>query len=153
MPLALAAKDLREHQKYGWGEVGDVTKYTLAAAAEGKTVADTRELGRRLENELMDALAVEPLCGGITVIREPHSSWEQTAFFEFTAKSYPLQEQKAYLNLHLNYQPGSKVFGWDLFPYKAGRKSAGRLVTGEGDASKAAKQICIVASGRGATIR
>ena len=48
MLLALAAKDLREHQKYGWGEVGDVTKYTLAAAAEGKTVADTRELGRRL---------------------------------------------------------------------------------------------------------
>ena len=29
----------------------------------------------------------------------------------------------------------------------------GSLVSGEGDASKAAKQICIVASGRGATIR
>jgi hypothetical protein len=72
-----AVKDSRQHQKYGWGEVGDATKYTLAAAAECKTVRDTRELGRRLENELIDALAVEPLCGGVTVIREPHSTWEK----------------------------------------------------------------------------
>jgi hypothetical protein len=55
--------------------------------------------------------------------------------------------------LHLDYQPGSKVFGWTLFPNKAGMKPEGNFVSGEGTASKAAKQICIVASGRGAMIR
>jgi hypothetical protein len=55
--------------------------------------------------------------------------------------------------LHLDYQPGSKVFGWTLFPNKAGMKPDGNFVSGEGTASKAAKQICIVASGRGAMIR
>jgi hypothetical protein len=67
--------------------------------------------------------------------------------------NYALKQQKAYWNLHLDYQPGSRVFGWTLFPNKAGMKSDGNLVSGEGTASKAAKQICIVASGRGATIR
>jgi hypothetical protein len=148
-----AVKDAREHQKYGWGEVGDATKYTLAAAAECKSVRDTRELGRRLENELIDALAVEPLCGGVTVIREPHSGWEKESFFEFLKTSGPLKEQKSYWNLHLDYNPGVKVFGWTLFPNKAGMKSDGAEVDGEGTATKAAKQICIVASGRGATIR
>ena len=148
-----AVKDAREHQKYGWGEVGYATKYTLAAAAECKTVRDTRELGRRLENELLDALAVEPICGGVIVIREPHSDWEKTAFSEFLAKSDSLKEQKAYWDLHLDYNPGDKDFGWSMFPHKAGRKSDGALMSGEGDAAKSAKQICIVASGRGATIR
>jgi hypothetical protein len=148
-----AIKDTREHQKYGWGDVGDATKYTLAAAAECKTVRDTRELGRRLENDLVDALAVEPICAGVTVIREPHSDWEKAAFAKFLESSYPLQEQKAYWDLHLDYNPGVKVFGWTLFPNKAGRKPNGPMVNGEGTASKAAKQICIVASGRGATIR
>jgi hypothetical protein len=69
------------------------------------------------------------------------------------AKSYSLQEQKAYWDLHLDYQPGSKVFGWTMFPNKAGRNRDGAFVNGEGDAAKAAKQICIVASGRGAAIR
>jgi hypothetical protein len=148
-----ALKDARQHQKYGWGEVGEATKYTLVAAAECKTVRDTRELGRQLENDLVNALAVEPLCAGVTVIREPHSSWEKTAFSEFLEKSQPLKEQKAYWNLHLDYNPGVKAFGWTLFPNKAGMKSDGPEVDGEGTATKAAKQICIVASGRGAAIR
>ena len=64
-----------------------------------------------------------------------------------------MKQQKAFWDLHLDYWPGSKVFGWTAFPNKAGMKPDGAFVSGEGDASKAAKQICIVASGRGATIR
>jgi hypothetical protein len=148
-----AVKDAREHQKYGWGDVGDMTKYILAGAAECKSVPDTRELGRRLESDLIDALAVEPICAGVAVIREPHQNWEEAAFAQYLESSYPLQVQKAYWDLHLDYNPGVKVFGWTLLPNKAGRKPDGPMVNGEGTASKAANQICIVVSGRGATIR
>jgi hypothetical protein len=145
-----SAKAARAAQKYGWGESSEGTKAVLAGAAECKTVRDTRELGRRLENELTDALAAEPVCAGITVIRDPHPDFDGVGVSQ---TNYALKQQKAYWNLHLDYQPGSRVFGWTLFPNKAGMKSDGNLVSGEGTASKAAKQICIVASGGGATIR
>src|SRR2546423_337196 len=63
-----AVRAVRDSQKLGWGEVTDeTTKQTLAGAAECRSVRDTRALGRRLENDLIDALAVEPLCGGISM--------------------------------------------------------------------------------------
>jgi hypothetical protein len=42
-----------------------------------------------------------------------------------------------------DYNPGVKVFGWTLFPSKAGRKPDGPMVNGEGTTSKAAKLVCI----------
>ena len=104
-----AAKDLREHQKYGWGDVGDATKYILAGAAECKSVRDTRELGRRLENDLINALAVEPLCRDITMMRDPHPDFDGGGLSD---SNYAIKQQKAHWNLHLDYQPASKVFGW-----------------------------------------
>jgi hypothetical protein len=141
---------VRDAQKYGWGEVDESTKTILAGAAECKSLRDTRELGRRLENELTDALAVEPICAGITMMRDPHPDFDGGGVSQ---TNYDLRQRKAHWDLHLDYQPGSKVFGWTLFPNKAGMKPDGNFVSGEGTASKSAKQICIVASGRGATIR
>jgi hypothetical protein len=146
-----AAKTVRDWQKFGWGEVTDeTTKSILAGAAECKSVRDTRELGRRLENELIDALAVEPLCAGVTMIRDPHPDFDGGGFSQ---SNYAIKQQKVHWDLHLDYQPGSKVFGWTMFPNQAGMKPDGPFLNGEGTVSKAAKQICIVASGRGATIR
>ena len=77
-----ALETVHTWQKYGWGEVTDeTTKYILAGAAECKSVRDTRELGRRLENELIDALAIEFLCAGVTVIRDPHPDFDRTGNF------------------------------------------------------------------------
>lgn len=139
-------------KKFGWGEVTDeTTKSILAGAAECKSVRDTREVGRRLENDLIDALAVEPVCAGVTMMRDPHPNFDGGG--SFSQSNYAIKQQKAYWDLHLDYQPGSKVFGWTMFNNIAGMKPDGPFVNGEGTASKAAKEICIVASGRGATIR
>src|SRR5205814_2900963 len=110
------------------------------------SVRDRRELGRHLENDVIDALAVEPLCGGVSVVRDPHPDFDGGGFSQ---TSFAMKQERAHWNLHFDYQPGSKVFGWTMFPNKAGMKSNGAFVSGEGDPSKAAKQICIVAAGRG----
>jgi hypothetical protein len=132
------------------GGFGEITRDSLDGAAECKSVRDTRELGRRVENKLIDALAVEPLCAGITVIRDPHPDFDHGGV---SLDNLAIRREKPYWDLHLDYQPGSKVFGWTMFPNKAGMTFDGALVNGEGTASIAARQICIVASGRGATIR
>jgi hypothetical protein len=134
-------------QKSGFGLLNDES---IAGLAECKSVRDTRDLGRRLENALIDALAVEPLCNGVTVIRDRHPDHDGGGFSQ---ENYAIKQSKPHWDLHLDYQPGSKAFGWTLYPNKAGMKPDGAFVNGEGTAPKAARQICIVASGHGATIR
>ena len=142
---------VRDIQRVDRGYVNDDTaKNILAGAAECRSVRDTRELGRRLENELIDALAVEPLCAGVTMIRDPHPDFYGGGFSQ---DNYAIRQEKPNWDLHLDYQPGSKVFGWTMFSNKAGMRSDRPFVNGEGTAPTAAKQICIIASGRGATIR
>lgn len=133
-------------------EPADWVKDTITAAAECRSVRDFRELGRRLENELTDALAVEPLCGGVTVIRDPHPDFDKLKN-GFSKANDDVKQKQPFWDLHLDYRPGEKVFGWTLFPNKAGMKSDGPLVSGDGDTIKAAKQICTVVTRRGATIR
>ena len=132
-------------QKSGNGLVDETT----AGAAQCKSVSDTRLLGRQLENSVIDALAVEPLCGRVTVIRDPHPSYDGG----ISISNAQLRQKKPYWDLHIDLQPGSKVLGWTLFPDEPGMKSAGPLVNGQGTAPMAARQICIVVTGRGATIR
>jgi hypothetical protein len=95
-----AAKTVREFQKFGWGEVkDDTTRNILAGAAECKSVRDMRELGRRLENELIDALAVEPVCAGVTMMRDPHPDFEGGGYSQ---SNYAIKQQKAYCILIIN---------------------------------------------------
>jgi hypothetical protein len=78
-----ATKTIRDLANNPLGlEPADWVKDTVTAAAECKSVRDTRELGTRLENELTDALAVEPLCAGVTVIRDPHPDFNGGNFSE-----------------------------------------------------------------------
>jgi len=71
-----ARQVVRSAQKLGW-PVDDISKDVIAAADECRSVRDYRELGRRMESELLNALAVNPLCAGLTVIREPHTVLEK----------------------------------------------------------------------------
>jgi hypothetical protein len=118
-------------------------------------VRDTREFGRRLENELLDALAVNPRCGGVTVIRDPHPDYDEGGRWSATKEAnYNLRQQKPYWDLHLDYNPGHKEYGWTLFPTKAGgRADYPGMVSGEGATLKVAGEICIVVTVRGANIR
>jgi hypothetical protein len=122
---------------------------TVAAAIECKTVRDPRELGRRLENDVVKALAVEPLCFQVTVVKDPDRNYDAGSSFASRA-NFAIRQKKPFWDLHLDYRPGSKVFGWHLFPNDAGLKSSGPLASGEGTKTEAANQICSVASGRGA---
>jgi hypothetical protein len=138
--------------KSGLGEVND--ENISAGAAECRSVHDTRELGRRLENEVIDALAAEPLCAGITMIRDPHPEFDRGGFSEkLSQDNHKLKQAYPHWDLYLDYQPGGKVFGWAMFKNKAGMRPDGPLLNGEGNAPKAAKAICIIASDRGGTIR
>jgi hypothetical protein len=85
-------------------------------------------------------------------MRYPHPDFDRIKD-GFSRAVYDLRQNKPYWDLHLDYQPGSKVFGWTLFPNEAGMKSSGPFVSGEGNAAKAASQICTVVTRRGATIR
>jgi hypothetical protein len=140
----LASKTIRDGLEADW------VKDIVTGAAECRTVRDARELGTRLENELADALAVEPLCAGVTVIRDPHPKFNGG---NFSQANYAIKQKKLFWDLHLDYRPGSKVFHWTLFPNDAGMKSSGPPIDGEGNPDKAAKQICTVVTRRGATIR
>jgi hypothetical protein len=147
-----ACERVLSKQKSGLGEVNDENITT--GATECKSVRDTRELGRRLENEVLDALAAEPLCAGITMIRDPHPEFDRGGFSEnLSQENHALKQAYPHWDLHLDYQPGSKVFGWAMYRNKAGMRPDGPLLSGEGNASKAAKAICTIASGPGATSR
>lgn len=126
-----------------------VPEETVAAAIACRTVRDPRELGRRLENDMVEALAVEPLCFHVTVVKDPDRNYDPGSSAASRAND-AIRRKKPFWDLHLDYRPGSKVFGWHLFPNDAGPKSSGPLVSGEGTKTEAASQICSVASGRGA---
>jgi hypothetical protein len=132
-------------------ELDDWVKEVVAKAAECRSVRDPRELGRRLENDPMNSLAVNTRCAGVTVIREPHPDFDKRPLSEANQR---LKEQRPHWDLMLDYN-GKNPFGWTLFPMKAGYLNGyfGELVEGEGNVVEAANQICIVVTGKGATIR
>jgi len=145
-----ARKTLRESANWPPGlEPAEWMKDVVAGADECRMVRDPRELGRRIENELLDALAVNVRCGGVTIYRDPHPDYDRG----WSEANRILRGQKPYWDLMLDYTPGRKEYSWTLFPKKAGGDFAGALVNGEGTTRQAAGQICIVVTGQGANIR
>jgi hypothetical protein len=146
-----ARKAMRNAQRFKWQLSDDDTyKNVLAGAAECRSVRDPRELGRKLENELIDALAVNTRCGGVTVMRDPHPDYDRGSDTDEVRK---VGQQSFHWDLHIDYNPGSKTYGWTLFPTDPGPKMAGPFVSGEGDTAKNADQICVVVTKKGAVIR
>ena len=135
-----ALKTLQYDRRLGF-DVDDVTKHILEAVAECKSVRNPQELGRRLENELIDALAVNTKCGGVTVMRDPHPDFDRGSD---TAEVSKVRQRSSHWDLHLDYNPGSKVYGWTLFPNKPGPKVGGPFVGGGGETAENADQICSV---------
>ena len=95
---------------------------------------------------------MNPRCGGVTVIRDPHPDYDG-GWSKTHEANYKLRHEKPYWDLHLDYNPGHKEYGWTLFPTKPDGAFAGAIVNGEGTTPKVADQICTVVTGRGATIR
>jgi hypothetical protein len=114
-----------------------------------------RESLAALENELLDALAVNTRCRGVTVIRDPHPDYDHDNWLSVYQANAKIKNQNPYWDSYLDYTPGLKVYGWTLFPEKVpGRGSRlGAMVQGEGATPQVADQICIVVTGGGASIR
>src|SRR5262249_24768964 len=147
-----AAKSIREITRSAGLQPADWLYDIVNGANDCKSVRDTRELGRRLENQLLDAMAVNPRCDGVTVIRDPHPKYD-AGWLAKNSRNDKIKQQNLYWNLHLDYRPGEKEYSWALFPNKPGGDSNGPLVEGEGATPKVADQICTVVTRRGAAIR
>jgi hypothetical protein len=127
-----------------------------AGAAECRSFPEPHYgLGRALEAKLISTLAVEPQCQGVRVLRDPDTHYESNpSDFAMLQANMVLKNKNPYWSLALDAEPGSKALGWTLFAHKAGSDSSiDAVINGEGTAEKAALQICIVVTGRGATVR
>jgi hypothetical protein len=72
---------------------------------------------------------------------------------KFNAVAMQAEERNDYWGLMVDYAPGSKVYSWALFPTARSGRPNGRMISGEGAASQIAEQVCIVVTGRGASVR
>ena len=123
-----------------------------AGASECRSVRDTRELGRRLENQVMNALAVNTRCKGVVAV----IAWHEKYDGKLNPVATDIEEHKDHWELLLDYIPGSKVHEWSIYPTAAwnSRRVLDREdVSGEGSAAQIADQVCIVVTGQGATVR
>jgi hypothetical protein len=113
---------------------------------ECNSVRDPRELGRRLENNVMDQLAVNRHCAGVTAYIAGYDEYDGK-FNEAATQA----EQNGYWSLMVDYAPASKTYEWSLLPTKG--DEMGRMVSGEGTPFQIAEQVCIVVKGQGARVR
>jgi hypothetical protein len=129
------------------------TDPSSTGAAECRSFPDVLGVGRALENKVITALAVEPMCHGATVLRDPHPTYDPGSASVQQA-NMALKDKNPHWHLHLDANPGSQVFHWTLFAYEAGSQSDIKaLAIGEGTTEKAAQQICAVVFRRGANVR
>jgi hypothetical protein len=113
-----------------------------AAASECRSFPDPHSLGRALETKVISALAAEPRCQGVRVLRDPHPSEHDDAVV--LQDNVALKDKTPYWSLQLDAEPGSKLFGWTLSAHKAGVDSpVETIVNGAGTAEQSATQICI----------
>ena len=124
-------------------------KQEFDGISECKSVKDPRELGRRLEDSIMDQFAVNTRCGGVAAYIEGYDKFDG----KFNAVAMQAEERNDYWDLMVEYAPGSQVYSWALFPTARSGRPNGRMISGEGAASQIAEQVCIVVTGRGASAR
>ena len=97
-------------------------KQEFDGMSECKSVKDPRELGRRLEDSIMDQFAVNTRCGGVAAYIEGYDKFDG----KFNAVAMQAEERNDYWGLMVDYAPGSQVYSWALFPTaRSGRQMVG----------------------------
>jgi hypothetical protein len=119
---------------------------TPEARAQCASEIDDRALGRKLEMEVQNKMAIDPRCGGVTVVRGWHPQFD----------SGDGRYNTAYLNkerwdLLLDFRPGSITHAWTITHWDGNHMGAS--VDGVGTPEEIADAVCIAVSGRGARIR
>jgi hypothetical protein len=59
----------------------------------------------------------------------------------FNAVTMLAEERNNYWGLMVDYAPGSRVYSWALFPTARSGRPSGRMISGEGAASRIAEQV------------
>ena len=90
-------------------------------AAECRSFPDLHDLGRALENKMIIALAVETQCQGVRVLRDIHPSEPDDA--TVVQGNMALKDKNPHWGLHLDVEPGMKLFAWTLLAHNAGSDS------------------------------
>jgi hypothetical protein len=124
----------------------------LKGISECESVGDPRELGRRLEAEIVHQVAANSLCRGVSAYIEGDDKYDG----KFNDAAMAAEKDKAYWLLLVDYVPGSEAYAWSLFPENMQldpRSASGRLISGEGTSSQIAAQICTDITKRGANAR
>jgi hypothetical protein len=137
-------------------------KITVADRAAGlamcDSVRDPRQLAGRLEGEIMNQLATNPRCKGVTVVSQLLNF--DTNNPQVNPAVSEAIEHNDYWELNVDYRPVGEVYSWVLWPYFSSQtaKRTGRLyregtVLGEDTPAQIADRVCIVVTGQGANIR
>jgi hypothetical protein len=152
---ALAAEPIiiKSYNSLSYAKVACLNVESPAGIAECKFYNDTRDLGRKLENEVRSQMATTTRCQGVDVFRLTDGDYDG----EINLSELADQIKQAHWSLLLHYRPGQIKHDWALIPYTGGDLSGGKLVSsgvviGEGTASQIADQICTVVMKRGADI-
>lgn len=126
-------------------------KQLLKGISECKSVKDPRELGRRLEENIVEQLAANPLCAGVSAYIEGYGKYDK----KFNEEAMQAEKHNGYWLLLVDYTPGSETYAWSLYPENvqhAPPVSNGRLL-GEGTTSQIVKQICAVVTRQDTGVR
>jgi hypothetical protein len=143
-----ARRRLRNAEQYALqltNEVFVAATGVLAGASECRSVGDQRELGRRLENKLIDALRANSQCSGVTILQDSSSDYEKAGRLDRTKE---MGQSSSYWELQIHFNPGSNIYGWNLVLNEPLPKSTKASINGEGDTVKNADQICFVVTKR-----
>jgi hypothetical protein len=117
-------------------------KQIMQGLAECKSVNDSRELARRVEKEVADGIAANPVCVGTAAYIEGHDKYDG----KLSEAAMQAEKNGEYWLLLIDYTPGTEIAAWSLFPEHvrdAPLLSSGRLV-GEGTAAQIVEQVCSV---------
>lgn len=122
-------------------------KQLLDGISECKSVSDPRELGRRLEENIVHEAAVMPLCTDVSVYIEGYEKYDG----KLNETAIQAEQHKDYWLLLVDYTPGSQIYAWSLFPENMRLEPSsptGHLNLGEGTISQITTQICTAVARR-----
>jgi hypothetical protein len=113
-------------------------KPTVEACQARDPVVDVRDF----EDRLTAYMAIDPQCKGVRFVRR------YTGFPSGTNDSaFDVMQRGRYWMLDLNYTPGAKKQQWELDRLKPSTHAKG-----EGDPKEIARNVCTIATSRGAKL-
>jgi hypothetical protein len=138
-------------------------KTAVVGRTEGQTICasvrDPKYLAAQVEGEVMNELATNPRCKGVTVVSQL-LNFDVDDNFKINPAMHDLIAQNDYWELDVDYWPVKKPYSWALWPKpsletaeRTGKLNRPGVVLGEDTPPRIADRVCTVVTGQGANIR